>query len=134
MFMSGLITVGISKTTCPLRSRPPNHTINGAVPIQQRRRTVPAVPAEPYQQRRCTEPTAAPNRTSSTSRISRTNNLKNPFENLEAQDIYDFIKDYLNYWFGWWFSSAPLLVRYGAVYDTVRRCCWYGSAGTAVKM
>ncbi|RNA14971.1 hypothetical protein BpHYR1_005703 [Brachionus plicatilis] len=34
-------TVGISKTTCPLRSRPPNRTISGAVPNQQRRRTVP---------------------------------------------------------------------------------------------
>ncbi|RNA01646.1 hypothetical protein BpHYR1_008179, partial [Brachionus plicatilis] len=27
-------TVGISKTTCPLRSRPPNRTNNGAEPYQ----------------------------------------------------------------------------------------------------
>ncbi|RNA00237.1 hypothetical protein BpHYR1_022009 [Brachionus plicatilis] len=39
--------MGISKTTCHLRSRPPNRTINGALPNQQRRRTVPAIPAEP---------------------------------------------------------------------------------------
>ncbi|RNA30665.1 hypothetical protein BpHYR1_011507 [Brachionus plicatilis] len=33
--------MGISKTTCPLRSRPPNRTISGAVPYHKRCRTVP---------------------------------------------------------------------------------------------
>ncbi|RNA26064.1 hypothetical protein BpHYR1_030329, partial [Brachionus plicatilis] len=44
--------MGISKTTCPLKSRPQNRTISGAVPYHKRRRT---------------EPNHQPNRTSRTS-------------------------------------------------------------------
>ncbi|RNA42780.1 hypothetical protein BpHYR1_037579 [Brachionus plicatilis] len=51
--------MGISNSTCPLRSRPPNRTISGAVPNHQR--TEPNY--QPYHQPNRTEPNHQPNRT-----------------------------------------------------------------------
>ncbi|RNA34153.1 hypothetical protein BpHYR1_049341 [Brachionus plicatilis] len=60
--MLDFTNMGISKTTCPLRSRPPNRTISGAIPYHKRRRTVP----------NRTISRTEPNRTSRTT--ARTNN------------------------------------------------------------
>ncbi|RNA31892.1 hypothetical protein BpHYR1_020557 [Brachionus plicatilis] len=60
-FFKNLYTVGISKTKCPLRSRPPNRTISGAVPYHKRRRTEQTTapnrtePNQPYQRPNRTE-------------------------------------------------------------------------------